>query len=305
MRPLLLLAVLLLAGCGPIQGLLFDAVVGQRRAAAGLTERTVEVSGRRVAYLERPGDGPTLVLVHGFAASKDSWLAFVAALPAGPRVLVPDLAGHGDSVRDTAAVYDAGRLAAEVSAWLDVVAPGPVHVAGNSLGGEVAALLALDRPDRVETVALYDPAGVIPPTASRRDSMLARGDNILIPTTRPEFDRLLALSFVGDPGIPGPARDVLVADYARRAPFLRDLFDQLAVDPDRFRPRLGDIPQPVLLVWGAQDRIIDPSAAAIWALGLSDVTLQILDGVGHAPMMEAPTVTARAYAAFLDLPDQP
>ena len=91
----------------------------------------------------------------------------------------------------------------------------------------------------------------------------------------------------------------MAAETARRAPFLRALFAELSVDPDRLRPRLDEIRQPALLVWGAQDRIIDPSAADVWAAGLPDVTLQILAGVGHAPMMEAPAVTARAYSAFL------
>ena len=292
------LVVLTAAGCGSVKETLVDAGIDARRADAGLSAREATVDGRRVAYLEREGDGPTLVLIHGFGASKDAWLAFVGALPEGPRVLVPDLAGHGGSVRDSSASYDAPRLAAEVGAWLDAVAPGPVHVAGNSLGGEVAALLALDRPG-VQTLALYDPAGVLSPDRSTRDSLIARGENVLVPTTRAELDRLFALTFVEDPGIPGPARDVLAAGYARRAPFLRDLFARLAAEPSLLLPRLPQIEQPTLLVWGAGDRIIHPSAADLWAKGLPNETLRVLPGVGHAPMMERPEETARAYADFV------
>lgn len=292
----LLLAV---AGCGAVERTLVDAEIDARRAEAELVEREVVLDGRPVAYLERDGDGPPLVLLHGFGASKDAWLGFVEALPDGPRVLVPDLAGHGGSIRDSSVVYDAPRLAAEVGAWLDAVAPEPVHVAGNSLGGEVAALLALDRPEQVQTLALYAPAGVLSSERSVRDSLLARGENVLVPTTRAELDRLYDLIFVGDPGIPGPARDVLAADYARRAPFLRDLFDTLGDAPNLLRPRLDEIERPVLLVWGAEDRILHPSAVEVWADGLPNETLQILSGVGHAPMIERPEETARTFLAFV------
>ena len=212
----LLLAV---AGCGVLREPVVDTGLEVRRALAGLDTREATVDGRTVAYLERGGAGPTVVLLHGFGTSKDAWVGFADALPDSFRVLAPDLAGHGSSDRDTTVAYGAPRLAAEVDAWLDAVAPGPVHVAGNSLGGEVAALLALDRPARVQSLALFGPAGVDAPEPSTLDSLGAAGAaNPLIPVDRAGVDGLLALVFVGDPGIPGPARDVLAADYAARGP---------------------------------------------------------------------------------------
>ena len=294
----LLLVLLTASGCGALKRQLVDAAIADRRGGAGLVAKEMALDGRTVAYLERAGTGPTLVLLHGFGASKDAWLDFVREIPDGPRVLVPDLAGHGGSEAGTG-TYDATRLAADLDAWLDAVAPGPIHVAGNSLGGEVAALTALGRAGAVRTLTLYDPAGIVPPVASRRDSLLERGENILIPTTRDAFDRLLALSFVEEPDIPGPARDVLAAGYAAREPFLRDLLIGLGQAPDLLRPRLGEITQPTLLVWGAEDRVIHPSAASVWAEGLPDETLQVLPNVGHAPMMERPAETAAAFLAFV------
>ena len=300
--PPLVGAALLLAaaGCGVVREPVVDTGLEVRRALAGLDTREATVGGRAVAYLERGGPGPTAVLLHGFGTSKDAWVGFADALPDSFRVLVPDLAGHGGSVRDTAAAYDAPRLAAEVGAWLDAVAPGPVHVAGNSLGGEVAALLALDRPGRVRSLALFGPAGVDAPRPSTLDSLGAAGaENPLVPVDRAGVDRLLGLVFAGDPGVPGPARDVLAADYAARAPFLRALFARLAERRDRLRPRLGEIDAPVLLVWGAEDRVLDPSAAGVWAEGLSDVTVRVLPGVGHVPMTERPDETAALFVRFV------
>lgn len=302
-RLALVLALLTASGCGALKRQLVDAAIADRRDDAGLVAKETTVDGRTVAYLEREGDGPTLVLVHGFGASKDAWLDFVREIPDGPRVLVPDLSGHGDSEADTGP-YDAPRLTVDLGAWLDAVAPGPIHVAGSSMGGNVAALLALDH-GAVRSLTLYDPSGIVPPTPSRRDSLAARGDNILIPTTRDAFDRLIALSFVEEPDIPGPARDVLAEEYARREPFLRSLLAGLGRDPDNVRPRLGEITAPVLLVWGAEDGVIHVSAADVWAAGLRDVTVQILPDVGHAPMMERPAETAADFLAFVRQHDAP
>jgi len=295
----LVLLLVALVGCGGLKTSLVESAIAGRRADAGLETREVAVGGRTVAYLERPGGEPALVLVHGFGASKDAWLALADALPTGQRLLVPDLAGHGGSIRDSSAAYDTGRLAAEVGAWLDAVAPGPVDVAGNSLGGAVAVRLALERPGRVRRLVLLDAAGVRGPTPTGLDSAFARGAVPLIPTTRAAYDEFVALTFSGDAGIPGPARDVFAADIARGEPFLRDLLRAIGDEGDALRPLLGDVRQPTLVVWGGEDRILSPSAVPIWQAGLPDARAVVLPGVGHAPMQERPAETARLLTDFL------
>lgn len=300
MRLLCLTLLLSLTGCLPVQRALVDRAVGQRRDAAGLTERTVEVGGLPVAYLERAGTEPALVLVHGFGAQKDGWLDLAAALGDGRRLLVPDLAGHGDSPAQPGARYDARRYAADVGAWLDAVAAGPVDLGGNSMGGLVSAIVALEQPGRVRSLVLMDPAGVPSPTLSGLDSLTADGTNPLISTNRAEYDRLLAFVFARAPGLPGPARTVLADRAARRAPFLRDLFAGLQAERGSLLARLPEIQAPTLLLWGAADRVLDVSAAPLWSRALPDARLVVLDGVGHAPMMEVPEQTARLVDDFLE-----
>ena len=292
---LVLVALVVLSGCAGLKRQLVQSGIEDRRADAGLTQETVTVDGLEVAYLERPGHGPTAVLVHGFGASKDGWLAFAAALPDSFRVLIPDLPGHGDSGADPARAYNASRFASAVEAWLDRVAPGPVHVAGNSLGGEVAALLALERPQQVQSLTLFAPAGVASPVPSTQDSLAQQGDYVLIPTDREELDRLYGLVFAEDPEIPGPARDVFAEQAAARAPFLRTVLAELAGERDLLRPCLPEIRQPTLVVWGEEDRILDPSAAPVWKGALPDGEVLLLPGVGHVPQMEQPEAMAERF----------
>ncbi|WP_412062536.1 alpha/beta fold hydrolase [Rubrivirga sp. IMCC45206] len=290
------LALVALAGCAPLKRSAVAAGVAALRADAGLDVREATVDGRTVAYLERPGSEPALVLLHGFGANKDAWVRLADALPEGRRLLAPDLSGHGDS---PAAIgpYGTERYATEVAAWLDTVAPGPVDIAGNSMGGAVAARLALA--GRARRLVVMDPAGVAGPEPSGLDSLLARGEVGLIPTTRAEYDRFVDLTFSRDPDIPGPARDVLAADNVAREPFLTGLFQSLGAEGDALRPRLPEITVPTLVIWGAEDRVLSPSAAPIWADGLPDARLRLLPGVGHAPMMEVPDETAALVEDFL------
>ncbi len=300
MRALSLVLLLTLAGCLPVQRALVDRAVGQRRDAAGLAERTAEVNGLPVAYLERPGTEPALVLVHGFGAEKDGWLGLVTALKGGRRILAPDLAGHGDSPAEPGARYDARRYAADVAAFLDAIGAERVDLSGNSMGGLVATIVALEHPDRVRSLVLLDPSGVPSPTPSGLDSLTATGTNPLVPTNRAEYDRLLAFAFARPPDLPGPARNVLAAAAARRAPFLRDLFRNLGAERGSLLARLPEIEAPTLLLWGAADRVLDVSAAPLWTRALPNARLVVLDGVGHGPMMEVPEETARLMDAFLD-----
>ena len=75
------------------------------RSAAGLTEKTVQVDDHRIVYLEG-GRGETVLLVHGFGAEKDNWVLFAKYLTPIYRVVIPDLAGFGESSRISEASYD-------------------------------------------------------------------------------------------------------------------------------------------------------------------------------------------------------
>ncbi|HPE45547.1 MAG TPA: alpha/beta fold hydrolase, partial [Deltaproteobacteria bacterium] len=95
----------LAGGCASVQDSAYDAAISTERMISGLHEASITVQGRKTAYLERPGNGETIVLLHGFGADKDNWVRFVRHLPEEYRVIAFDLPGHGDSVRDEGKTY--------------------------------------------------------------------------------------------------------------------------------------------------------------------------------------------------------
>ena len=308
MRLFPFIALLFLSGCASIQGSLFDMGVASEREQSRLEQHTVEIVGQRIHYLERDGAGEdvqTLVVVHGFAGDKNHWIRFVRFLPPSYRVLAPDLPAHGDNAPDPTATYSITYLTNALSAFVDALDSSPVHLVGNSLGGQIATELALAHPERVRTISLLDPAGLASREPSDLDVALSRGENLLIPTTREEYDTLISISFGEDaPELPWPAPAVLARRYANRASAYRKIWADLGTEPNDLDSRLHQLARPLLVVWGEQDGVIDVSAAGRWAELVPGGEIEIMDGVGHAPMLERPEATARVVDAFISRVNQ-
>jgi pimeloyl-ACP methyl ester carboxylesterase len=115
--------------------------------------------------------GLPVVFLHGLAVSHRYLLPVARALRDRHPVLVPDLPGFGHSDKPRPA-YDVGRHAVLLAAWLDALGPGPVCLVGHSFGAEVAARIAVLRPDL--TAALVLAAPTADPRARSRRGLVAR-----------------------------------------------------------------------------------------------------------------------------------
>ncbi len=122
--------------------------------------QTVSANGiRQHVHLGGPEDGQPVLFIHGNCSSAEFWQPLWRHLPAGFRIIAPDLRGYGGT--ETAPV-DATRglrdFAADVIAAVDAVAPGvrPI-VVGHSMGGGIATQLTIDRPEQVAALVLESP----------------------------------------------------------------------------------------------------------------------------------------------------
>lgn len=109
----------------------------------------------------KPGQGPTLLLLHATGFHARCWDQVVAALPKDFHVVAPDLRGHGRSFRpDT--LRDWGQIAADIVAFVDSLSFRPIHIVGHSMGGFVGALTAAHLPRAISGMLLVDPV-LLPP----------------------------------------------------------------------------------------------------------------------------------------------
>ncbi|HPI92742.1 MAG TPA: alpha/beta hydrolase [Deltaproteobacteria bacterium] len=303
-RPLkliyLLLMIVLMSGCSSAQESMYDAAISAERLISGLNEAYITIRGQKTAYLERPGDGETILLLHGFGADKDNWVRFVRYLPRQYRVIAFDLPGHGGSSRDDVKTYTIDFITEGFAEAADALDLKRFHLAGNSMGGWVSMLYTERNPERVITLGLFDTAGTASPEPSDLQAALDRGDNILVPETQEAFLTLMDYGFFNKPFIPWPVKSVLARRAVEDAPFKKKMWNDINLDRKDIAPALPDLNLPTLILWGADDRIVHVSAVRTYERYLPRSETVIMKDCGHVPMLERPKETANYYVNFLD-----
>jgi pyruvate dehydrogenase E2 component (dihydrolipoamide acetyltransferase) len=249
--------------------------------AAESPDQFTEVGGIRLRYAGKGSDGPIVLLLHGFGGNLDNWLFNVDALAERNAVLALDLPGHGQSdPRLPGATLE--DLAAFVARFLEAVGGRRAHVIGHSMGGAIAAQLALDHPDRVESVTLIGSAGL----GDEVNAAFIEG--FVAAKSRRELKPIVELLFANPDLV---SRQMLddVLKYKRLdgitevlTALRTSLFDRgrQGAQPGR---RLAETGKRVLVVWGAQDRIIPPQHAAN---APASATVAVIEGAGHMVQME-------------------
>jgi pimeloyl-ACP methyl ester carboxylesterase len=246
------------------------------------------------------------VLLHGLGGTWRTWRPSIGGLAERHRVVAFDLPGFGRSRPLPGRTFDLEEVGARVAGALDELGIGAHALAGHSMGGGVAIAYAAARPGRVGHLVLVAPAGIIATGAVRRAWRSPVWHRVSREATR-----------LAEPLL-------LVSERARVAAFQR-----LVHEPSRLGSRLalelvqgsrlgratgpagitivnaglGDrldrLTMPTLLVWGADDRVIEPLHAERLADALPDGRLVLLRETGHLPMIERPGEVTAAIRAFL------
>ncbi|QKO21405.1 alpha/beta fold hydrolase [Rhodoferax sp. BAB1] len=275
------------------------ALVDLHRRSAGLEERSIQVGSHRISYLEG-GRGETVVLLHGLFAEKDHWVDFARSLTAHYRVIAPDLPGFGASTRLEHEPYDYAAQTQRLAALLDALAVRTVHLAGSSMGGTLAALLALEQPGRITSVAFIGaPHGIRTPLPSDMDLQIEAGRAPLVARNAQEFEGMMALLFAQPPFLPYPVMRAAQAQALDRAPSNLRLWREQLKDRHLLHERIAGLKSPLLVLWGGQDRVFDATGAKVLRDLNTRAGIEVLPQAGHLPMMEAPDVAAQRYAVFL------
>lgn len=244
--------------------------------------------------VEVRGDGPPLLLIHGFTGRGSDWAPFLPYLRRPRTTITVDLLGHGDSESPAdPARHAIERQAVDLAGILRRLGLAPADVVGYSLGARVALRMAVAEPDVVARLFLESPsAGIADPAdrAARRtaDEQLAQLlDRDGIEAFVDRWEKLPV--FGAERAMPAVERDRLHAARLHNQPAglaasLRGA-GQGAMEP--LHDRLAGVTAPTLVVVGALDATGSDRARAI-ASGIPGARLAILNGIGHAPHREAP-----------------
>ena len=258
----------------------------------------LDAGGVSVRSIRAGAGDTTLLLLHGYGESLTTWRAVLDPLAGLARVIAIDLPGFGVSAKpDVPYTLEAqtGRLAMFVDRWTT----GPLVVVGHSMGGQLAAALALARPERVRLLVLIAPAGY-------RIGLGGIAGN-LTPGRARTIGRYLALrSFITpihDPGWLGEpdsaARYDQTLDPSYRRSAARVLEDFAF---EGFRDGFGRLTQPTLLIAGGLDPVVPFSVGDTLSRLIPCARFLPLPKAFHRPQAEVPDTVIAAVRQFMRTP---
>jgi pimeloyl-ACP methyl ester carboxylesterase len=277
-----------------------------------LFEHRRRFGGFETRVLELEGDGPPLVLLHGFADSADTWRVVLDRLGRmDRRAIAVDLPGFAaaDKLRDGRVLPQLDRFAAAVVSAAAAEGGADVVVAGNSLGGCVALRTAQKENLPIAGVVPVAPAGL----DMARWFFLVEREPFLrtllaLPTPIPEAvvrqvvaRAYRALAFAHPGSVEAAIVDAFTSHHRDRSTVRRYLETGRRLLPelnDERCLRLDRVGCPVKVVWGDRDVMVAPSGADRIVAALPDTEVELIEGCGHCPQIEAADRVAKLLAEF-------
>lgn len=266
--------------------------------------------GRPVTYAQA-GAGPVLLLIHGMGGGYENWREVIGPLARRYTVVAPDLPGHGASAPGSGD-YSVGALAVGLRDLLLALGHERARLVGHSLGGGIAMQLAYQFPALAERLVLVSSGGLGPEVSLVLRAAALPGSELWITASAwtaswlgPAVGRgLAAVRFRPSPATIDVARGYAsLSDPGRRAAFLATLRSVINVGgqridaSDRLYLTAG---MPTLIVWGERDSIIPVSHRERAHAAILGSRLEIFDGVGHIPQLEAPERFVAVLERFLE-----
>lgn len=237
-------------------------------------------------YIESGTDGDVLLLLHGLFGALSNFEGIVGRFSATHNVVVPILP-----------IYEMPILQVSVSGLVDYVERfveykgfGKVHLLGNSLGGHVALLYALARPERIASVTLTGSSGLFESAFGTAFPKRGDYDYIKKKTGETFYDPNVATKELVDEvfGIVNDRNKAIRVVATAKSAVRHNLAD-----------KLHKIKAPTLLIWGKQDAVTPPFVGEKFNELIENSRLHFIDHCGHAPMMEKPEAFNEILEGFL------
>lgn len=251
------------------------------------------VGNVRVHYYEG-GSGTPLVLVHGLGGRAEDWVNLMPGLVRDHHhVYALDLPGYGRSEWPRNAKYSIAEEAGDVKAFMNKMGLQQTDLAGWSMGGWVAMRVALDEPQRIRRLMIFDSAGLtfgltwdpslfVPDTPEKLQTL----DNLLMPN--------------GAPPVPKFVQRAIFRFEKKHGWVVQRNMDSMLTRDDLLDGKLGALKMPMLILWGRQDHLIPVSEGEAIHYYVPQSELQIFDGCGHLMPEQCAKQLAPVIKGFLD-----
>jgi pimeloyl-ACP methyl ester carboxylesterase len=258
------------------------------------------INGATLSWREAGEGDDVLVLIHGFPFNSEIWRPQLSAVPAGWRVIAPDLRGFGGSGPLPGNRLTMDGLAKDVIGLLTHLGVRRPVVCGHSMGGYVALAMMRLAPALPRGLILSDTRATGDSAEGKQGRLKnakhvhANGTAALIDAMVPRLLDPVTLERL--PHVEREMRDVMAA---APAPAVIAALLGMAERPDS-TPQLRSINVPTQLIVGARDEITPPGDARLLARAIPGAQIEIIENAGHMPSLEQSAAFNRVLAAFLE-----
>lgn len=270
--------------------------------------QTITVNQQRIVYTER-GTGPAVILLHGFGGAMWNWEYQYEALAESHRVLIPDLLGSGLSDKPPGP-YTPKYLLDFFRDFMDALHIPRAVLIGNSMGAGLAMGMAIEYPERVESLILISG---LPPNL--KESVTSRTYRQFMYHRPPLWLAKLGNRVAGRSTTEQLLQEIifrqelitpLVIERSfqnrRRGGLLEPLYallDNIDDWESQYGRRINEISQRALVLWGEHDRVFPLKVGEGLKNALPNATWQIVSDSGHLPQWEQPEIVNKAIHHFL------
>jgi len=305
MKRLTSFAVLAFAFAGCSGEKIYISTMEHRAQQAGLVPKTKAIgSGLFVRYYENSiHSDRTLVLLHGFTDSKETWLLFAKKLHNKYHLIVPDQIGYGESSKPMGIDYSLDAQSRRLHTFLSLFGSNKFALIGNSMGGGVALTYASKYP--VSALVLVDAMSVKGKHEAKFSHFAQTDKQRLIYKTKNKRDMRDVINLVMErrPYVPSFVLKYLADMRRKNNPLTAQqtpyIYDKDLNVRNQLSRKAKKIKIPTLIVWGKQDKLIDVSSAHALHRIIPNSQLTLYENVGHLPMQEVPNALARDVLTFL------
>jgi len=261
-----------------------------------LQERWANLNGLKIRYLESgKGNDRHILFIHGLGSSADRWLGIPDALSENFHTIALDLPGFGKSDKPEMD-YTIENFRKTIEDFINTIINGKTSIVGHSLGGYIAAEIAIQN-SQVESLVLIDSSGMLKKPTPLLEEYLKVAMNPTEDNVRKVFEQMVA-----DPArIPSKLVEDFIsrinspnAKYAFKSTLQNSANTQIGLERLKLIENI-----PTLIVWGAEDKVIPPEHSRLFKEAISNSQIKIIQDAGHAPFAEKPDQVCKILNNFL------
>ena len=278
--------------------ILIDQTNASYASSANLEKKTILVNGYTVNFYESKSndDKPNFVFLHGMGDDKSSFLQTATFLSEKYHLILPDLAGHGENLREQGLDYSINGQATFLKSFLEQINIHKFNLIGNSMGGHTAAAYAVKYPNDVTKLVLLNAAGI-----TLDDHVVYSGFGKEIKNKK-ELNVVLQRVFYKVPNLPGPISNYMITQINNSKDFVDDILIPAIKNGKYFnlKDTIYTIKAPTLVLWGKHDNVVGFNVAEYYRDNIPNATLKLIENASHSPQLEVPELVAKNILSFID-----